>query len=424
MKKIIVTLSIFALITEPAFASIPYNDLVVAKSGRYGLDPLLVHALIQQESRHNPSICSRVNACGLMQLMPATARELGVTDVFNPTQNVDGGTRYLKGRLNEFGNNVVNALRSYNWGPGNMRAYLKGRKSFMPEETRQYTKKIEQHYYRYGGKGNHFASAGTNTGAGGKPESASGRKTNPNLSAAQKATQNGGSCKPFKINSQTALDLDKLPKLPDLPTAPPQGQGETKFDPAQFAQIMQRTQSIVAQIKLMRGQYDSLTKGLAGLDLLTDIGQLAGFELPQNLPGALNAADSSKDNSVYMSLSDQRKAETGVFESKELKAAHNQSASIATHAYVQAELAFTQINCSVNNLDALAKTKTETIKGAKDLSNRIALERALLEVNNAKIGSSITMMQSALNNYSIARAQDKQAYMAKTVKKSQTKSSW
>lgn len=106
---------------------------------RYGVDPALFSALIQQESGFNPRAVSAAGAQGLTQLMPKTGRSLGVTDPFDPTQNLEGGAKYLAQMLKEFGGDRRLALAAYNAGPGAVKRYG-GIPPFT--ETQNYVKKI------------------------------------------------------------------------------------------------------------------------------------------------------------------------------------------------------------------------------------------------------------------------------------------
>ena len=99
----------------------PFADIVDAAARRHGVDPSLVHAVIAVESGYRANAQSPAGAQGLMQLMPATQRQLGVSDAFDPRQNVDAGVAYLHRLTDEFG--TVLALAAYNAGPGAVRRY-------------------------------------------------------------------------------------------------------------------------------------------------------------------------------------------------------------------------------------------------------------------------------------------------------------
>ena len=108
-------------------------------AARYGLDPALFNALVQQESGWNANAVSPVGAQGLCQLMPGTAAGLGVTDPFNPRQSLEGGARYLRQMMDKFGNDPAKALAAYNAGPGFVSRHSPAE---WPHETKGYVRNI------------------------------------------------------------------------------------------------------------------------------------------------------------------------------------------------------------------------------------------------------------------------------------------
>ena len=106
----------------PAGLSSPFEALISAAAARHGLPASLIRAVIQVESGFNPQAVSPAGAKGLMQLMDGTGAELGVTNPFDPAQNIEAGAAYLKKMLNEFGSLPL-ALAAYNAGPGAVARY-------------------------------------------------------------------------------------------------------------------------------------------------------------------------------------------------------------------------------------------------------------------------------------------------------------
>lgn len=100
-----------------------YDGLIGAAAAKYGLDPALLKGLIRAESNFDPNAGSPAGAQGLTQLMPATAASLGVTNVHDPAQAIDGGARYLAQQLKAFAGDVTKALAAYNAGPGAVQRY-------------------------------------------------------------------------------------------------------------------------------------------------------------------------------------------------------------------------------------------------------------------------------------------------------------
>ncbi len=112
-----------ALPVVPAAEDIPYEDLIHAAAQKHGLDEKLITEVIAVESNFNPKAVSSKNAQGLMQLLPKTAREYSVRDVFDPAQNIEAGTRYLKDLLARYRGNLKLALAAYDAGPETVDRY-------------------------------------------------------------------------------------------------------------------------------------------------------------------------------------------------------------------------------------------------------------------------------------------------------------
>lgn len=123
-----------------------FNKLIADKSYQYGLDPALVKAVIAVESDFNPRAVSEKGAMGLMQLMPLTAKDLGVSNTFDPAANVDGGTRYLRYLLDSFNWDIELALAAYHAGKSRVERHF----GIPPiPATHAYVKKVKSTYRSY-----------------------------------------------------------------------------------------------------------------------------------------------------------------------------------------------------------------------------------------------------------------------------------
>ncbi|HKG23891.1 MAG TPA: lytic transglycosylase domain-containing protein [Blastocatellia bacterium] len=120
------------------------DRLILEAGTRHGVDPRLVYCVIRQESNFKTTAKSQKNAQGLMQMIPATAERFGVKDVYDPEQNIEGGTRYLRWLLKRFNGNVKLALAGYNAGEGAVEK--SGNKVPDYIETKNYVKKIVENY--------------------------------------------------------------------------------------------------------------------------------------------------------------------------------------------------------------------------------------------------------------------------------------
>ena len=120
------------------------NEIVEAAAKQYDVDPLLVHSVIQVESNYQTNAISPKGALGLMQLIPATARRFGATNVFDPKENIEAGVKYLKYLGEKFSEDLALALAAYNAGEGAVQKY---KNSIPPyRETEQYVQNVGRRY--------------------------------------------------------------------------------------------------------------------------------------------------------------------------------------------------------------------------------------------------------------------------------------
>jgi soluble lytic murein transglycosylase-like protein len=130
-------------IQEEFFKTIPFGELIQRSSEKYNVDPLLVAAIMEQESRFKPRARSPVGARGLMQLMPRTGYWMGARNLYDPAENVDAGVKYLKYLDKRFNGDTKKVIAAYNAGEGNVMRY-RGTPPF--RETRIYLRNVTRNY--------------------------------------------------------------------------------------------------------------------------------------------------------------------------------------------------------------------------------------------------------------------------------------
>jgi len=138
---------VFDPLPEPLSDTTPFQKLIRAAAQRYSVDADLIHCVIAVESNFNPNAISPKNARGLMQLLPKTAARLGVKNIFDPADNIDGGTRYLRDLLAKYNNNLTLALAAYNAGPQKVERF--GHRVPPYSETQKYIQSINRAYTKF-----------------------------------------------------------------------------------------------------------------------------------------------------------------------------------------------------------------------------------------------------------------------------------
>jgi soluble lytic murein transglycosylase-like protein len=123
--------------------AMPFGDLIHEKAKKYDVDPILVAAVIEQESKFRSRARSQVGAQGLMQLMPRTGRWMGARNLYDPAQNIDAGVKYIKYLSEKYDGNLKKTIAAYNAGEGNVNRY-NGVPPF--RETQTYVRKVMHNY--------------------------------------------------------------------------------------------------------------------------------------------------------------------------------------------------------------------------------------------------------------------------------------
>jgi soluble lytic murein transglycosylase-like protein len=128
----------------PDTAKTPFRELILAAAARYNVDADLITSVIAAESNFDPKAISRRNARGLMQLLPQTAARLGVQNIFDPSENIDAGTHYLRDLLQRYSNDLALSLAAYNAGPDRVEQY--GLRVPPFSETQSYVRRVKRAY--------------------------------------------------------------------------------------------------------------------------------------------------------------------------------------------------------------------------------------------------------------------------------------
>jgi soluble lytic murein transglycosylase-like protein len=123
-----------------------YDQIIRSKASKYSLPPELVHAIIEAESAYVPDAISSAGAVGMMQLMPATAERFGVTDLTDASENIEGGTRYMRYLLDLHDSNLELAIASYNAGEDAIKRYHNKVPPY--PETQQYVIRVMNYFER------------------------------------------------------------------------------------------------------------------------------------------------------------------------------------------------------------------------------------------------------------------------------------
>ena len=124
-----------------------YEEMIQEAARRHKVSPALIKAVIQAESRFNQSAVSSQGAVGLMQVLPSTARSMGVASPYEAINNIDAGVLYLKQLLTEFNDDEYLALAAYNCGPDAIRRYGNAMPPF--RETKSFVAKVMRYYHSY-----------------------------------------------------------------------------------------------------------------------------------------------------------------------------------------------------------------------------------------------------------------------------------